>query len=389
MLKDVKVKMPLTGMPYLSFLVFINTIGNTMLIPIFPIYIKNLIGGGNNSVSAVGYIFTIIAVLFFIYNFVVKKLLNIGMKKITLLKIGFIGTGVTLLILTVISNIKQFLILELFRGFFLVATILTMSLFVREYTSIKSIGKTEGQYFTILNIAFLIGPLIGGLLAAAYGFNALFTIVAIIKFIICLIIARVPLQEAEVKHTLNPKFLDYFKNKELRLLYLIQFGLLCWFVLLYAFLPLYASENNFSPKVIGAALFVAVIPLILLEFPIGKRADIYGYKKYISAGFTIIGAMVLFTYFADPLLAIGIIAVATTGAAFIEPLIEAYFFTAVKNKEKEESYYPVYKSSQEVSQIIYPMIASTILLYFSFKLLFVITGLFMLFLSFISLKLER
>ncbi len=384
MQKIPKIRLPLKGMPYLTFLVLIYIISATMLIPIIPIYIKNF--GLSN--AAVGYVSALISVLLLLYTLLVRKIIR-KTKKLNLIRFGFLGSSVTILILTFLTSIKQFLILEIFRAFFIVSIYITIGLFVREYTTVKEIGKTEGFYFSVYNVGYLLGPLLGGLLASAYSFNTVFRLAAIPQLILSVLLFLIPLKEKQVEPKHEFKFADYFKNKELRKLYLVTFGMVAWWSLLYTYMPLFANTNGFTEKIIGYALFASVIPLIILEVPIGKLADVYGFKKYISLGFLLMAVILAFAYFTGPIYTIIIIVIATLGAAFIEPLVEAYFFEEVKTKEKQNSLYPIHKTSTEVSHLITPLVYSTILIYFDFKGLFVFISLFMLLFAFLSLRLKR
>jgi len=384
MYKIPKFRLPLNGMPYLTFIVLIYIISATMILPVLPIYIKSF--GLSN--ASVGYVTSFIAILLLVYTILIRKMIK-KVKKLNLIRIGFLGLSITILMLTILTNIKQFLILELFRTFFLVSIYITIGLFVREYTTIKKIGKTEGLYFSVYNVGYLIGPLFGGLIAFAYSFNTVFWIMAAMQFLLSLLLFIIPLKEKQVQHKHEFKFLDYFKNKELRKLYITTFGMVAWWTMLYTYMPLFANTNGFTEKTIGYALFAPMIALIILEVPIGKLADIHGFRKYISFGFFIMAAVLAFSYFANPIYTIVIIVIATIGAAFIEPLIEAYFFEEVRTKEKQNSLYPVYKTSSETSHLIVPLLYSTILIYFDFKIMFLFVSLFMLFFALISLRLKR
>ncbi len=384
MYKIQKISLPLKGMPYLTLIVLIYSTAAAMLIPVFPLYIKNLV----SSNASVGYVAAFISFLLLIYTFLIRKLL-FKFNKRTLLRFGFLGSSLTLVVLTILTNIKQFLILELFRTFFLVSIYITIGLFVREQTTSKSIGKTEGLHFSIFNMGYLIGPLLGGLLASAYPFNTLFLISAAILFVISILLFLVPLKEKDHIQKHEIKIIDFLKNKELIKLYFVSFGIVAWWAILYTYMPLFANTSGFSTKIIGYALFAAVIPLILFEIPIGKLADKHGFKTYITIGFLIISIITFLTYFTNPILTIFLIALATLGAAFIEPLTEAYFFKEVKTTEEEYDLYPVYKTSPEISHIIFPIIFSVILTFFEFKGLFLLVSLFMFLFAILSLSLKR
>ena len=385
MLKFPKIPLSLNGVNYLIFIVLINSIGASMLVPIFPLYIKSLVSNNN---ALVGYVSAFIAALLIFYTLICTKLF-FKFKKLNLLRWGFFGLGITQFIFILLVDIKQFLILEVFRTFFLVATYLTLGLFVREYTPTNSMGKAEGRYFTISNVGFLLGPLIGGLLASAYSFNTVFIVSAIPLLVITTLLLFIPLKETITNHKHKLSLLDYFKNKDLILIYFLSMGLFAWWSVLYTYLPLYADTFGFSAKIIGYSLFGAAIPLIFLEIPLGRLADRNGFRKYISLGFLIIGIFLALTYLVKPIYVIILITLATIGAAFIEPLLEAYFFKQVKTKENEHNLYPVYKTASHLSNIIAPIIFSTILIYFNFKGVFLFAALIMFGFMLLAMKLKK
>ena len=83
------------------------------------------------------------------------------------------------------------------------------------------------------------------------------------------------------------------------------------------------------------------------------------------------------------------ISLATIGAAFIEPLLETYFFRHSKTKEDQHKLYPIYKTSPHLSNMLVPLIYSTVLVYFDFKGLFIFAGFFMLIFVIFALKLKK
>jgi len=359
MLKTPKIFMPFKGIYYLTFIVLISSIATSMLMPIFPLYIKSFV----SSNALVGYVSAFVGVLLVVYSFLIPKLF-IKIKKLTLVKVGFLGLAITQIIFTVLVNIKQFLILEIIRTFFLLSTYLAIGLFVREYSSRSTMGKAEGQYFTISNFGWLIGPLLGGLLATAYSFDIVFIFSAVPQLLLAIILFFIPLKEGPTHDNHKINLFDYLKHKDLLVLYLLSFGLFAWWNIIYTYLPLYANASGFSPNTIG-------------------------FRKYIFTGFIIIAVITLFSNLISPFYKIMLISLATIGAAFIEPLLETYFFKHLRSKEDEHKFYPIYKSSSHLSNIIAPLIYSTILIYFDFKGLFIFVPIFMLFFAFIALKLKR
>ncbi|MBS3168083.1 MFS transporter [Candidatus Woesearchaeota archaeon] len=380
-----KLRLPLKGMPYLTTIVLINTIATSMLIPIFPLYIKNFVSND----ATVGYVFSLMAVLMIVYTLIIRKILT-KVKRLNLIRIGFLGSAISILIYTIISSIFEFLALQFFRIFFVIAIYISIGLFVREYAKRKEIGQSEGMYFTTLNLGFLIGPLIGGLIASTYSFKPIFIIISSVQFLITLMLLIIPLKDTSTNNEKNKlQILDFFKNKQLLLIYIINLGLVFWWNIIYTYLPLFSNNHGFTERAIGIALFLSVIPLIFLEIPIGKLADKKGFKKFIILGFIIIGLISLLTYLANPLYTIGIIVIASIGGALIEPLTEAYFFKEVKSKEDQNKLFPIYKTSAETGELVAPLIFSTVLIYSSFRGVFVFAGILMLVFAIIATRLKR
>ena len=201
----------LSGTPYIISLSFLRNIPSTLLAPIFPLFINTLV----SKEAYVGYIFTISSFIFLISNFLVARLLQ-KIDKILLLKISSFVSAVSYFLLTIISNIYQFVLLEIFRLIALSAGFIILMLFIREYSSRRTINRNEGLYFTTANIAWMIGPLIGGIIAQQYNFKTLFIISALFPLIIFFMISLKPVKHKSVEITNDSTWVGikaFFKAK--------------------------------------------------------------------------------------------------------------------------------------------------------------------------------
>ncbi len=367
----------------LSFLISLSI---AFISPIFPLYIKSLV----HKDAQVGYVISIVAVIFLIANFVVVKYLDLYKKK-TLLIIGLVGSAVTIILMGFISELKYFLILEIFRSFFLVSIYITTALLIKENTTTKNIGRIQGIHFTFSNIAFLIGPFIGGLLADKYSISNILIISSLFSLIAFILILIRPVKEDHFhvnnhNHTFK-NIKNYFKDKDLRILYYASIGLLMWWTVIYTFVPLYIKNAGLKTSVIGYLLLAVTIPLIIMEIPIGKLADKTGFKKYFFLGFFIISVSALLTYFFNTFTVLVLLVIASIGAAFLEPLREAYLFKKLNNNQTKYKY-PVYRTSVDIGQIFGPIIFSTVLLYSNFKIFYVFVGIVMFLFSLLMLRIK-
>lgn len=384
--KFIHFRVPIKGAYFLVLLTFLVSLSISFIAPVFPLYLKSLVA----KEAYVGYITAAIAILLLIANFVVSKFLD-RHKKRNLLKMGLFGSALTVAILSVINKLHFFLALEIFRSFFLISTYMTIALLIKDYASVKNIGKLEGMHFTISNTAWLIGPILGAMIAERYSISTVFLIGSIFPIAALFLVTFYPLKESNIKQNDNKPILDnikdYFRDRDLRILYMITIGLIMWWAIIYTFTPLFIKESQLSTSIIGYLMLAITIPLILLEIPIGKLADRTGFKKYFFFGFLIIAISSALTYLFTPKTSLIFLVLASVGAAFLEPLREAYLFEKVKKDELTHRY-SVFRTSVDIGQIFGPIIFSTVLLYTGFRLLYVFAAATMLLFALISLRIK-
>jgi MFS family permease len=381
-----KLRIPLKGAYYLAFISFILILAAPFISPIWPLFIKGLVG----KEAYVGYVSAFITFILFLAHFLTNKVLHY-INKSTLFKYATLGYGLSFLGLTLVNNLPQLIGLEIFRGFFMVAALISLGLLLRDLAKIREIGEVEGWSFTVANVAWFVAPLVGGILAEIYSYQTLFIIASVfpLLFFIILVLFPLKIKETPLKNH-NHIFLNiklFLQNRNLVIAALSWVGLAAWWAFIYVFLPLFMIGNGFGTKEIGLVLGLVTVPLIILEVPAGKLADKFGYKKFLFLGFFIIAASVLASLFVSVKIAIALFIIASLGAAFIEPLGEALFFKVVK-RDDEIPFYTIFRTSPTLGRIIAQLSFSTILLYSNFKILFVsiivmmiVAGLSMLFLK--------
>ena len=386
MYKFPHLRLPIKGAYFLVVLSFLISLASAFVSPVFPLYIKSLV----NNEAKVGFVVSIVAFLLLLSNFVVSKYLDLYKKK-SLLIIGLIGCIITIILMGFVKVLYIFFILEIFRSFFLISVYITLALYIKDYSPVGSIGSIQGMHFAFANIAWLVGPLIGGLVAEKYTIGSIFIISSVFLFGALLLLLINPLKEEYLRinnnsHTFK-NIKNFFKSKDLTLIYLSSIGLMMWWVMIYTFTPLFIKDVGLSTRVIGYVLFAVAIPLIILEIPLGRLADKTGFKKYFFLGFIIMGVSAILTYFFSINLALLFIILASIGAAFLEPLREAYLFRKLKHSQLKYEY-PVYRTAVDIGQILGPVIFSTVLLYTNFRFLYLFAGILMLLFGFVMLGLK-
>ncbi len=274
----------------------------------------------------------------------------------------------------------------------------TFGILVRHKTNIAEIAKSEGFVFTVLNLAFLIGPILAGFIAEKHSLNSvfimsfMFIVISIFAFKMFLVTPKEKEKNNKEGHTLFMNFSNFIKQKELVLVYLLRMGITgCW-GMIYLFIPLYMIKQGYSMSNIGYFLFAVCLPLILFEYTFGKKTTSSKYKIMFALGFFILALSVLSCFVislvsGNPALILIILALASIGAAMIEPNLESYFFKSIKTHEEHRLYGP-YLTSSDLGNILVKAIGA-FLLFISYEILFLGMGLLMLFFVLISLKVKR
>ncbi len=265
-----------------------------------------------------------------------------------------------------------------------------MGLLLRDSVSRAGIGRAEGYFFTFLNIAALAGPALGGFFAARFGYNGAFLFASIFPLLaLVVLLVRKP-YEVHVSQDLDHNHLwenmkDYFRERNLAILYMMSVGIAFFWALVYTYLPLYLEKAGWGSTLVGYTLALFVIPLLALELVVGKGVDRIGAKKFLVAGFLILGFFTGLSYLHfSPLFIVGVLIVATIGAALVEPVREAFLFKITKVRD-EVRFYTVYGTAFSVGAMVGPLLFSSILLVAGFRSLFLFGAIMMLCFSLLAM----
>lgn len=256
---------------------------------------------------------------------------------------------------------------------------LCIDIFIEHFGTVEKIGKIRGLYLTILNLGWVISPLISSLLISKVGGYRTIYIVAFISiaFIATYFFFSIKtFKDKKYKRISFPKAYKYLKkNNSILSITVISFILKFFYALAVVYIPLYLYKNiGFNWSQLGIIFTVMLIPFVILEFPVGFMVDKYHISKrfILYLGFTIMGLSVLSIAFATSTnIAVWalILFMSRVGAALVESTSEIYFFTHVK--EKDEYLLGVFRDMGPVATIIGPAVATLILYLSSFKGLFI------------------
>lgn len=273
------------------------------------------------------------------------------------------------------------IILAIANVIIITTRVTTFGIIIRNESRLKDIGKNEGLIYTLLNIGWLLGPLIAGFAATRFSINFVFLLAFIFVMISLIMNINIKLRRSKIaaknhKHLLR-NFIRYFKKWKRVSAYIFACGISFWWGFIFIFMPLEIVKRGLSPSYVGIFLFCITIPVILLEYHAGKLVDKQGFKKFFVHGFLLLGLMSFGLFFVNNLLLIaaGLI-LASFVLAYIEPLQESYFFEVIKKKD-EDLYYPIFVTHRSVAQTVSRILIAAVLLVFSFHYVFIAVSLVM------------
>lgn len=283
---------------------FLMALGYNAVSKILPAYLTHL----TSSALQISYISTL-------YN--IGKIISgvaggiiadrLGKKRLLSLSTIFIGLFSLSLILG--NSIEWFALVFFILGIF-------SSLFYLSLNSIVTIiNKQKGEALSKLEatyqIGFIIGPVLGGALAIAYGINALFVLWAILMFVGFAGTSKIDFTDSRNSFKLVArKYSDAIKSDPINFLVLILFGTIFMGVAEGArdiLIPLYATDIGLNLLLVGTIFTISSVVTMAGIVPLGKIADKFGRRRIFLFSFLAIGISFLLVGFSKNIIILGLL----------------------------------------------------------------------------------
>jgi len=388
MLRHTTLKLQVPRHPSLrafGYLAVLLGIAQGIFFAIFPLVLERDLHGA----ARVGYYYALIGIMGLCAS-VASTVIFRRVSRVRIAYWSFVISTFAIGFMTLAKDIWHLAGLDIPRAIAVIFVNIAFSLFVADYLK-REFAAGQAAIFAWSNLGWLIGPLIGGLSAARWGYEAAF-ILSSVAFMACLVfflyqhlIARHPHfthgTHAESLGELWSNIKAYVQHPELGRVFRVSFGINIWWSVRGIYIPLAIVALGFGTRTVGLVTAGTGIPLILMEFWTGTQAAIRGVRRYIILGFTALTIFAtllgVFSKMAYVLFAIFIIA--NVGAALIEPLQNTYFLEAVRVEEREHLY-GIYNTGALMAGIVAPVATSLIFgLGFGFRGIWIFLAVAMLF----------
>ncbi len=309
-------------------------------------------------VFAFSYLVTLIVMEF--YAAIIEKLRNhrttllvFGLEIISLIFMGLHISPVLSLLAFVVFNVTYSV------------TVINYDIFLEALTSNEETGRMRGIFWSVVNFAWIFGPILSGILVAKSGFSSVFFLAAAIMVIPFLLIffgyrndrPRHFKEHAPLSKTLK----RVWKNKNLRGIFLMAFSLYFFYAWMVIYTPLFLLDQGFSWEQIGQMFTIMLIPFVIIEYPAGWLADKYiGETEMLTIGFAIIGVSLIWFVNATGFIAVMLALLCTRiGASLVEIMRETYFYKQVDSEDLD--LIDSFRNTRPLSYIIAPLLASALL----------------------------
>lgn len=368
----------LTRIAKLAVVGFLTSFAAALIDTIWAVYMEKLLG----DMALVGFFsafLTIIAFFAFCFfvPFIEKK------NKSNLYSLSLALFAIIYLTIAINRNPYIFAVLAIVSTILTTLRITSFGIIIRDKSKETELSRNEGVMYTLMNVAWVIGPLIAGILSELLGISFIFVISAIFMILALLSFKVSGIKDSNLKKKIDrnmfKNFAEFFRNKNRVLAYIIGGGVPFWWALIYLFIPMYIIQKGLPIEWVGYFLFAVAVPMILFTYVFAKLAGRVGFKKLFKIGFFILFASVLACFFVGGIptlfglsnvyIILGILVLASVGMAMLESTVEAYFFDLMKGKEELHFYGP-YNTNLEVSRLIAYAVPSLILIFLPFKYIF-------------------
>jgi MFS family permease len=351
--------------------------------------IANVIGEKNIAlVYATASILAILALLF-----IPKFFSKIGSRKFLI-----ITSTTSALLLLLLSFFRDSLaLIPIFIVYLALNTLIifTIDELLKIYSQSNSTGKIRGFYLTVTSLAWVLAQISSGEILSTLNIGDIYVLASVLVslFLINAIFKLNKIEEPNYdKSSTRENIKKFFFNKNLRNAYFINITLQFFYSWMVIYTPIYLRNHMYLPwEQIGIVFAIMLLPFVLIQFPMGKYADLHGEKKMLKLGFLISAIFTFLIFFiqTNNILVWALVLFMTrVGAATIEVMADVHFFKNIKPENEE--YIGIYRSAAPIAYTIGPITAFIVFLLIpEFKFIYLVLSCVMIFGIYLASKIKN
>lgn len=254
--------------------------------------------------------------------------------------------------------------------------LLSLDIFIENYSTDADTGKIRGTTLTIANGAFILSPLVAGFLLTNGDYWKIYSLAGLCTLVLWWLIAsrfsnfKDPIYE---KSDIIKTFREVRARKDIWRIFMANVILRFFFAWMVIYTPIYLHEHiGFSWNEIGGIFAIMLLPFVLFELPAGRLADArWGEKEILIAGFLIMSmSTAILSFLSAPVFALwaGVLFMTRVGASLVDITTESYFFKQIGGKDANIAGF--FRNANPVAYLAGPLVAGICLSFIDFSLLF-------------------
>ncbi|MBL0712896.1 MAG: MFS transporter [Desulfosarcina sp.] len=283
----------------LFFSIFATVTGVGIVVPLLPIYARDIGAGG----FYIGMIFGIFSIARTAFIPVFGRASDRHGRK-PFIVVGMLGYALISLAYIAVSNVPGLFVVRFFQGIASAMMMPVLQAYVGDITPTGRESFTMG-YFNLATFAGLsLGPLLGGVVSDHWSLDAAFImmgLLALFGFLACALLLPPTQSERALRRGTPPMaWRRLVQDPEIRGLFAFRLAYTAGIGVIWGFLPIYADQR-FQPgsAAIGLLIMSGVLVSGLFQVPMGYLADRVNKPRMVAAGGTLAGMALLGFTWAD------------------------------------------------------------------------------------------
>ncbi len=258
--------------------------------------------------------------------------------------------------------------------------IICLDIFLEKFSDNEKTGAIRGNYLTITNSAWVISPLLSGLILTNGDYWKIYLVGALF-LLLFLAILRLNMRDFSDSAYFKASFLETFRQilgkKDVWKIFASNFLLQFFYAWMIIYTPIYLHQYvGLSWKEIGVIFTVMLLPFVFLQAPAGRLADKkFGEKELLSFGFIVmaLGTALIFFIPGKNIFIWALVLLATrVGASMVEVMTESYFFKHMDSSDA--NIISAWRRNLPFAFVFAPVLASVVLSFADYKYLFLVLG---------------
>ncbi|MEK7143499.1 MAG: MFS transporter [Patescibacteria group bacterium] len=278
---------------------------------------------------------------------------------------------------------------------FLATLFVSVNIFLENFSSDETTGRTRGTFLTVVNTAILLGPLVASGFLKDSNFDTVFLLSALFIFPMFILIAtnfkkyRDPIYN---KLKFLSTIIEVAKRPNVFKISVVRFLIEFFYSIMIIYTPIYLHTQMQIPfsEILGIIMPIALSPFVIFPYLLGNIADKkLGEKELLTIGIILCAFITMSLSFISSgnIFAWALLLFMTrVGASFIEEMSDSYFFKHVN--ASDSNLIAFFSNLRPAAFIAGPMLATLFLLVFPFNYIFLGLGAFMLYGLRYSLRLK-